>query len=319
MLISIIVPVYNEQDNLERLNREIFAVLTAEKIDFEIIYVDDGSVDNSFQELKKNSERCGNNIKIIKLIRNFGQTQAMAAGIDYAQGDVAIFMDADLQNDPADISKMMEQLNRGYDVVSGWRRNRNDALFLRKIPSYIANKLISKLTGVKLKDHGCILKAYKRECLKQIRFYGNMHRFIPAYLALKGARIAEVEGNHRPRHKGVSKYNLMRAFEVLLDLCTLKLFWGYSTKPIYVFGGAGVFLIILSLFTALAVIIRKLFYGGIWVSPMLFLFILFFTMGVQFILMGVLAELLIRIYYDKSSLYSVDVVIRPGERYKDKI
>ncbi|MFH1460402.1 MAG: glycosyltransferase [Candidatus Omnitrophota bacterium] len=296
MKISIIIPVFNEQGNLTLLNSKIQQMLESEKLDFEIIYINDGSKDNSLEEL---AQICSQNVrvKIINLIRNYGQTQAIAAGVDNAAGEVIITMDADLQNDPKDIPKILEKINQGFEVVSGWRVNRKDGFLLRVFPSYIANLFFSALTKVKLHDLGCSLKGYKKEILEKIEFFGQIHRFLPICAAMYGAKITEIPVKHHKRLNGKSKYGTFRVFNVILDMLTLMFMWKFTGKPVYIFGGIGMFSFGLSLFLAIFIIIRKLIWGGVWVSPLLFLFIMFFIIGMQFILMGILAELIIRLYY----------------------
>ncbi|MBU2063315.1 MAG: glycosyltransferase, partial [Candidatus Omnitrophica bacterium] len=227
---------------------------------------------------------------------NYGQTQAIAAGFDNADGQKIIIMDADLQNDPADIPKLLHKLEEGYDLVSGWRINRQDNLLLKKIPSFLANKLSLRVSKVKIHDLGCTLKAYRRELLENIEFYGEIHRFLPFCAAMQGAKIAEIPVKHYKRKFGKSKYGIWRGFRIILDLFPLIFAWKFITKPIYFFGGIGLFLIGLSAITAFFIIIRKLFWAGVWVSPLLFLFVILLSIGVQFILMGIMMEFIIRLY-----------------------
>ena len=299
-MVSIIIPVYNEKSNLNLLNERLQKALDKIDEESEIIYVDDNSLDGSYKLLK---EFCqfNNKTKLISLSRNFGQTLAVQAGIDHSQGDILVIMDADLQNEPEDIPNLLQKIREGYDVVSGWRKHRKDPYFTKKIPSFLGNSLISFLFKVKLHDFGCALKAYKREAISNVRLYGEMHRLLPLYLAMRGASIAEVEVAHNPRLRGKTHYGLSRVFKVSLDLLTARFFEIYSTKPIYFFGGAGVVLIFPGIAVGILVIIRTLVFQGVWVSPLLFISLMFLTMGIQLILMGLLAEIIIRIYYKSST------------------
>ena len=295
-MISIAIPVYNEEKNLESLEIELDKVMKSTGEDYEIIYIDDGSCDKSLAELIKISQR-DEKVKIIHLMRHYGQTEAMQAGIDYSKGRILVFMDADGQNDPRDIPRLLAKIEEGYDVVSGWRKDRKDPLLTRRLPSFLANKLISVVTGLKLNDYGCTLKAYKKEAIKGVKLYGEMHRFIPVYAAMKGYSVAEVEVSHNKRTYGKSKYGLLRIFKVILDLFTVRFIGSYLTKPIYLFGGIGLCLFLCGILVGVFVVIRKVVFGGIWISPLLFITITLLIMGVQFILMGLLAEIIIRIYY----------------------
>ncbi len=295
-MLSVIIPVYNEANNLKLLHHKLTKVLDSLNQEYEICYVDDSSTDGSLDILKVLAGSLGR-VKLIRLARNFGQTLAIQAGVDNSKGEVVIFMDADLQNDPADIPKLLEKINQGYDVVSGWRRCRKDPWFSKRIPSFIGNSIIALLFKVKLHDLGCTLKAYKRDIISNIRLYGEMHRLLPLYASMRGASIAEVEISHSPRLAGKTHYGWSRIFKVSLDLVTIRFFENFSTKPIYFFGGAGIGLLILGSAVGVLVIIRKMMFGGIWVSPLLFISLMFITMGMQFILMGLLAEIIIRIYY----------------------
>ena len=300
MKLSVILPIYNEEGSIEELYREIKAALAG--IDFasqnyEIIAVNDGSEDKSFEILKRISQD-DRGFRVINFRRNCGQTAAISAGIDFARGEILIPLDADLQNDPADIPKFLEKINQGFDVVSGWRKERKDA-FSRRFPSQVANFIISFITKVKLHDYGCTMKAYKRELVKDIRFYGEMHRFMPAYAAWYGAKIGEIVVNHRPRKCGQAKYGISRIFRVILDLLTVKFLMAYLTKPMHFFGRAGLILLFLGFLSGIATLMLK-FVFGISLSttqlPLLTVFLI--IIGVQFILMGLLAEILIRIYYE---------------------
>ncbi|MFH1830934.1 MAG: glycosyltransferase family 2 protein [Pseudomonadota bacterium] len=296
--ISIIVPFFNEGDNVAQLYDELLASLEPLGKAFEIIIVDDGSTDGSaslLDELAKKDSR----VKIIHFTRNFGQTAAMAAGFTYAKGRIYIAIDADNQNDPADIARLLNKLDEGYDVVSGWRRKRRDNIITRRIPSIIANKLLSSVTGVRLKDYGCSLKAYRAEYVDAIDLYGEMHRFIPAYAHMAGARVAEIDVGHRPRTKGTSKYGLTRVFKVLMDLITVKFLISYAKKPGYLFGGFGSVLCLAGMASAVEVIVEK-FVSGTFAhkNPFLLLAVFLFMIGIQLILMGLIAELLVRTYHE---------------------
>lgn len=297
MRLSIILPVYNEEENIDELYQEIKAILGFLSLDYEIIAINDGSEDKSLEVLRKIAEGDAK-FKVISFRRNYGQTAAISAGIDFAQGDILIPIDADLQNDPADIPKFLEKINEGFDVVSGWRKDRKDNL-ARRLPSQMANWLISFITKVKLHDYGCTMKAYKKEMVKDTRFYGEMHRFMPAYVAWYGGKIAEIVVNHRPRKHGKAKYGLSRVFRVILDLLTVKFLMTYLTKPIHFFGSIGLFSLFLGFLSGLGTLIYKFVLGLSLRTTQLPLLTVFFTViGVQFILMGLLAEILIRIYYE---------------------
>ncbi len=299
--LSIILPVYNEAKNIKLQYNKIIKGIKPIKKKYEIIFIDDGSTDQSFENLS-NLAKTDKNLKIIQFRRNFGQTAAMAAGIEYARGEIIIFMDADLQNDPNDIKKLLDKLDEGYDVVSGWRVNRKDKLFLRKIPSKIANKIISIISEVPLHDTGCSLKAYRSDILKKVKLYGEMHRFIPVHASWIGARIAEIPVNHHARKYGESKYGIRRTFKVLLDLLTIKFMGSFSTKPIYLYGGLGLILFILSFISSLAVILMKIFKNtNMTGNPLLLLTVLFVLMSFLLTLMGIQAEIMIRIYHENQN------------------
>jgi glycosyltransferase involved in cell wall biosynthesis len=297
--LSIIVPVYNEADSLPILFEDIRRVLEPVPCCWEVVFVDDGSSDGSLAALEQLAKLDEQRVRVVVLRRNFGQTTAIAAGIDHAVGDVIVLMDADLQNDPADIPCMLDKIAEGYDVVSGWRVNRQDTFLTRTLPSRLANGLISWVTGVHLHDYGCTLKAYRREVITGFRLYGEMHRFIPAYAHWVGARITEIPVHHHARQYGKTKYGLERTLKVLLDLLTVKYLNQYANKPIYLFGGAGFVLIGLSLFTLLVIILRRIFLDEHLVrSPLLLMSTMFFIVGFQSILMGLIAELLARTYHE---------------------
>ena len=258
--ISLVIPVYNEEDNLIPLYEKIVESLEPDAIEFEVILVNDGSRDKSMQRLRELVDR-DSRIVAVDLRRNFGQTAAMAAGIDHARGEFVVTLDADLQNDPADIPAMLSRAKEGFDIVSGWRKERKDAFVSRTLPSMIANKIISTITGTHLHDYGCTLKVYRREALKGLSLYGEMHRFLPALVARHGASILEMKVSHHPRLHGESKYGIGRTFKVILDLLTVKFLTSYSTKPIYVFGGVGMVLFFAGFFAAVVMVYAKLVHG----------------------------------------------------------
>jgi glycosyltransferase involved in cell wall biosynthesis len=299
--ISVFLPVYNEEPNLTPLHAKLDQALKALNRTAEIIYVDDGSTDSSLKilrELARNDPR----VRVVALRRNYGQTAAMAAGIDAATGRVLIPMDADLQNDPADIVRLLDKLDEGYDVVSGWRKNRKDKMVTRKIPSMIANRVISWIGGVPLHDYGCSLKAYRRESLEDVRLYGEMHRFIPIYASWAGARVSEIPVEHHPRTMGKSKYGLSRTLKVIFDLMTIKFMASYQTKPIYVFGSFGMLAFAISLLAGFYALFLKIFHRADFVqTPLPILAIVMFAVGVQFLLMGLLAEMLVRTYHESQA------------------
>ena len=298
--ISVVVPLLNEQDNIGPLHRQITEALTG-KYQYEIIFIDDGSTDGSLSVLRRlQKEDAG--VRIISLRKNFGQTAALSAGFAHSRGEIIVAIDADLQNDPADIPKMIEKLKEGCDVVSGWRKKRHDNAVTRLLPSKVANWLISTITGVKLHDYGCTLKAYRREILDEINLYGEMHRFIPALASWSGAAIAEMVVNHRPRTAGTTKYGLDRTWKVILDLITVKFLLSFSTKPIQLFGGWGLISFILCFLSGIAVILMKIIKKtDMTGNPLLYLTILFFVISAQFILMGLIAELLVRTYHESQN------------------
>lgn len=295
---SIVVPIYNEQDNIEALYSAITTALDSCGQQFEVILVDDGSVDNSWNMLAQVAQR-DSRFKVIRFRRNFGQTAAMSAGFDAASGDIIIPMDGDLQNDPADIPLLIQKLNEGYDVVSGWRSNRQDTFVTRKIPSMLANALISRMTGVHLHDYGCTLKAYRREVLDGVNLYGEMHRFVPALASQVGAKVTEMPVRHHPRIHGVSKYGISRTLRVVLDLITVKFLLSYSTKPIQLFGKWGVYTLMAGFLSGAATVYMKFFEElSMNRNPLLILTALLIFMGVQFIVLGLLGEVNARTYHE---------------------
>jgi glycosyltransferase involved in cell wall biosynthesis len=301
MKISVVIPVYNEQGSLQILQKKIDAVLQKLNVDYEVIYVDDASTDKTPQILD-DINKTNANVKLISLSRNFGQTQAIAAGVDAAKGQIIVTMDADLQNDPADIPKLLTKLDEGYDVVSGWRKKRKDDLWLKRIPSSLANSISAFVTGVKIHDLGCTLKAYRSRIIKAIEFHGEIHRLLPLYAAVQGAKIAEIPVKHYERKYGKSKYGVSRFFKVILDMFAVMFMWKFLPKPIYAFGSVGLASLTMSGIIGLFIIFRKVFLSGVWVSPLLFVFVIFFLIGIQFILMGILAEFILRLYFGVKDL-----------------
>ncbi len=305
--LSIIIPVYNEEENLENLNTQIFKLLEGAGLKYEIIYVNDGSTDRSIHVLKEIS--VNEHVKIIDFTRNFGQTQALQAGIDEACGDVIIPMDADLQNDPLDILKMLELYDKGFDIVSGWRKNRHDNI-IRVIPSKIANSIICALTGIKLHDFGCTLKIYNAKLLKKIRLYGELHRFIPVAVSIfgGGANFVEVEVNHHKRIHGKSKYNMTRTFRVILDLFTLVFFQRFIDRPMYFFGGCSLILFLISLFVLILTLLNTSVFSFI-ISFITGCF--FFGLAFLALLIGLIADLLMRTYFESSGkkVYNIKEIL----------
>ena len=295
--LSVIIPVYNEAENIPLLHERLRYVLEGQMFTYEIIYIDDGSEDDTFVCLNMLSKK-DEHVRVIRLWRNFGQTAALAAGVSYSVGEILIFMDGDLQNDPVDIPRLLAKIDEGYDVVSGWRKNRQDAQWGRKFPSVIANKLISMVTGVHLNDYGCTLKAYRYEVFRHIRLYGEMHRFIPAYAALAGASITELPVNHHARQFGTSKYGMSRVVRVLLDLMTLKFLGSFGTKPLYAFGALGLSLLAVGGGVSSYALCRRILPPYIHIRPLLPISLLFSGFGLLSIMMGLLAELLMRTYYE---------------------
>lgn len=297
--VSVVVPIYNEAQSLPKLYEELTAVLTDIGVDYEIILVDDGSTDDSATVAKELQQSDSAHLRFAILRRNFGQTAAMAAGFDLARHDVIIPIDADLQNDPGDIPRLLDKMNEGYDVVSGWRSERKDKLLSRRMPSVVANSLISTITGVKLHDYGCTLKAYRREVTSHMKFYGELHRFLPVLASWAGARVAEVEVNHRPREFGTSKYGMDRTLRVILDLMTIKFLLSYSTKPMQVFGKWGLAAMLVGFATGLLTLGQKLWSGqDVSDNAWLFVSMLFSLAGLQLICMGLLGEISVRTYYE---------------------
>lgn len=315
MDLSLVIPVYNEEKNLPHLFEAIYNILSPMNKSWEVILVNDGSRDLSLDVLHEYAAKDPEHVRVVVFRRNFGQTAAIAAGIDYASGETIVLLDADLQNDPADIPMLLAKLDEGYDLVSGWRKDRKDNAITRNLPSHAANWLISQVTGVHLHDYGCTLKAYRRDALAGFRLYGEMHRFIPVFAHSVGARIAELPVQHHPRKFGKANYGLERTIKVLLDLFTVKFLLSYSNKPIYLFGGAGMALILGSALLMLYLFIRRFFDGvAVLGSPLFQLGVMFAIMGFQSILMGLIAELLARTYHESQSkpTYTVRETINLG-------
>jgi len=312
MAVSVVIPLYNEEENVEILHERLDATMKLIG-DYEIVYVDDGSTDGTLRLLEQIQAR-DENVVVLSLRRNFGQTAAFAAGFDFARGDVVVTMDGDLQNDPTDIPKLLEAIKE-YDLVSGWRKKRQDS-FSRTFPSKMANWLISKVTGVRLHDYGCSLKAYRRDVVKNLKLYGEMHRFIPAVASWYGVRIAEVETIHHPRLRGKSKYGISRTMKVLLDLVTVKFLQSFSTKPIQFFGPLGLFFgfagTVISIYLTAAKIFKGIDIGG---RPLLLLGALLIIVGIQFIGMGLLGEMIVRVYHEsqKKPIYTMKKILGPGK------
>ena len=314
--LSIVIPVYNEEESLPHLYDAVSSAMQELDQKWEVILVNDGSKDHSLDVLKGLAAANPAHVRVVDLRRNFGQTAAMAAGIDYAVGEVIVLMDADLQNDPTDIPMMLEKIEEGYEVVSGWRYDRHDTYLTRTLPSNLANGLISWTTGVKLHDYGCTLKAYRREVLTGFRLYGEMHRFIPVYADSVGAKMIEVKVKHHARKYGKAKYGLERTMKVVLDLFTVTFLSKYSNKPIYLFGGTGIVLGIVSLITLLFLLVRRLV-GGVspFDSPLFPSALMVGIMGFQSILMGLLSEQLTRVYHESQDkpTYTVREIINIDE------
>ena len=297
-LVSIVIPVFNEAENVAPLYREIAAAVAGRTEEYEIIFVDDGSSDASLAELK--SLHAGDaRVRIVQFRKNFGQSAAISAGFALCRGDVVIAMDADLQNDPADIPQLVDKVGQGYDIVNGWRRDRHDKWLTRKVPSYFGNKLISWITGTRLHDYGCTLRGFNRDVVKNLKLYGEMHRYIPAIASRMGIRSTEIPVNHRARKFGRSKYGLGRTFRVLIDLISLKFLLAYSHRPLQIFGGVGLLMIVTGLGCGSYLTYAKFVLNqGIAGRPLLFFTLLMIFLGFQAISLGLLAEMLSRIYHE---------------------
>jgi len=318
--VSIVIPLFNEIENVETLYEKIIPAVDSMGRNTEIIFVDDGSIDGTFDVLQ-NIQPIDPRVWVIRLRRNFGQAAAFSAGFDFARGGVIVTMDGDLQNDPADIPRLLEKIDQGYDIVSGWRVKRHDNFITRRLPSMIANALISRVTGVKLHDYGCSLKAYRMEVVKNIRLYGELHRFIPAIASWMGIQVAEVTVTHFPRRHGRSKYGLGRTFRVILDLITVKFMLNYATRPLQIFGLAGMLSLFIGIVISGYLTILRLFYNqALSDRPILLLGVLLIMLGVQLILMGLLGELIVRTYHESQNkpIYAVrDILGGVNEEISD--
>ncbi len=313
--LSLVIPVYNEEENLPLLFKAIHRALDPLGYKWEVIFVDDGSRDNSLAVLQTLAGQDKQHVRVVVFRRNFGQTAAIAAGLDHAAGEIIVLLDSDLQNDPEDIPLLLAKLNEGYDLVSGWRKDRKDNSLTRTLPSILANGLISWVTGVHLHDYGCTLKAYRRDALAGFRLYGEMHRFIPVFAHSIGARITEIPVRHHARKFGRANYGLERTVKVLLDLFTVKFLLSFSNKPIYLFGGTGMGLILGSALMLLYLFLRRLIYNvAVLGSPIFQLAVMFAILGFQAILMGLIAELLVRTYHESQAkpTYTVRATMNLG-------
>jgi glycosyltransferase involved in cell wall biosynthesis len=313
--LSVVLPVFNEAENLPALHEALTGVLDGLGKRYELLYVDDGSTDGSFTVLGRLADKAPH-VRLIRLRRNYGQTAAISAGIAAASGRVLCVLDSDGQNDPRDIPRLLARLDEGFDVVSGWRKHRKDPWLSRRLPSAIANRLISWITGVPLHDYGCTLKVYRVAALEGIRLYGEMHRLIPAFAAHEGARVGELAVDHHPRRAGRSSYGIDRTLKVILDLIVMKFLFGYATKPIYVFGAIGVASCLAGVLAGGVTVIEKLL-AGVYVhrNPLILLAVFLFLLGVQCVLMGLLAELLIRTYHEsqRKATYVVAERVHPAD------
>lgn len=301
MDLSIVIPIYNEEENIPLLYDEIKQALAETDKTYEIVFVDDGSKDRSLALLEELQEK-DEQVIVVAFRRNFGQTAAMSAGFDYARGDICITMDGDLQNDPRDIPEMIAKVEEGYDVVTGWRHDRKDPFLSRRLPSIMANRLISWITGVKLNDYGCTLKAFRKEVVQNIKLYGEMHRFIPAIASGMGISFTQIKVNHRARRFGTSKYGISRTIRVILDLITVKFLLSYATRPLHVFGLMGFVSSSLGFVIALVMTVQRQLFGiPLGSRPLLLLAILLIFIGIQFITIGLVAELVVRTYHESQS------------------
>ncbi len=297
-MISIIIPVYNEEENVAILYEEIFNVVSGKFKDYEIIYINDGSTDNSLAKLKELNKN-DNKVKIINFRKNFGQSASISAGFELCSGDIIVTLDADLQNDPADIPLIVEKLLEGYDMVNGWRKDRKDKVLSRKIPSYFGNKLVSFITKVKLHDYGCSLRAFRKDVVKNLKLYGEMHRYLPAFASRMGIKSIEIPVNHRERRFGVSKYGISRTFRVVLDLISLKYLLSFAHRPLQIFGGLGLIMMFFGFLSGTYLSYEKLIAGQpISGRPLLFFTVLLLFLGFQIITLGLIAEMLTKIYHE---------------------
>jgi glycosyltransferase involved in cell wall biosynthesis len=296
--ISIVIPVYNEEENIEHLYERLKLSLDKMGKSYEVILIDDGSLDRSYKKLREIHEK-DRNFKIIRFRRNFGQTQAMSAGFDHSRGNIVITLDADLQNDPSDIPEILKKMNEGYDIVSGWRKDRKDKMISRRLPSRVANRMISKLFNIRLHDYGCTLKAYRKDILDNIELYGEMHRYIPAVASWMGVKVAEIPVKHHPRKYGRAKYGISRTIRVILDLITIKFLLTYSKKPMQIFGLLGFVAAIVGFVLTTWLIVERVFFNvGLTDRPLFILSIFVFLAGIQFITMGLLGEIMMRTYHE---------------------
>ena len=312
--VTVTVPLYNEADNIPILYQRISDAMNALGRSWELVLVNDGSRDRSAEILDEIAAR-DERVSVVHFRRNYGQTAAFMAGLDHARGSIIVPMDGDLQNDPADVVKLLAKLDEGYDVVSGWRKDRKDSPMKRNLPSRIANTIISRVSGVPLHDYGCSLKAYRRDVLEGVKLYGEMHRFVPIYASWNGARVAEMEVTHHPRLHGASNYGLERVIKVVLDLLVVKFLFRYAGKPIYVFGGFGMLSILLGGLTGIWALVLKFFFGvSLIQTPLPTLAIFLVAIGILSVLMGLLAEMLNRTYHESQgkSVYRVARVVRRG-------
>jgi glycosyltransferase involved in cell wall biosynthesis len=310
--VTVTIPIFNEEENIPILYDRLRAALERSGREWDVVLVDDGSTDGSAKALDDIAQK-DPRITVVHFRRNFGQTAAFMAGIDYARGKIIVPMDGDLQNDPDDIAKLLEKLDEGYEVVSGWRKDRKDNAFKRNFPSRVANNLISSVSGVHLHDYGCSLKAYRRDVLEGVKLYGEMHRFVPIYAAWNGARVTEIEVTHHPRLYGQSKYGLERVIKVVLDLIVVKFLFRYASKPIYVFGGFGFLSILFGILAGIWALALKLFNGTSLIqTPLPLLSVFLGAVGVLSILMGLLAEMLNRTYHESQDkpVYRVSYIAR---------
>lgn len=317
--LTITIPIFNEEGNIALLYEQVLAAADQLGVPWELILVNDGSRDRSAERLDEIAVRDAR-ITVVHLRRNYGQTAALMAGMDYARGSVIVPMDGDLQNDPADIGRLLAKLDEGFDVVSGWRKNRQDHAVRRNLVSRVANRIISRVSGVHLHDYGCSLKAYRRDILEGVKLYGEMHRFVPIYAAWNGARVSEIEVQHHPRHHGQSKYGLERVVKVVLDLAVVTFLFKYAGKPIYVFGGFGLFSLICSLLAGVLAVALKLFHGvSLIQTPLPLLAIFLGSVGVLSILMGLLAEMLNRTYHESQAkpVYVISRIVRDASQGRD--
>jgi glycosyltransferase involved in cell wall biosynthesis len=314
--VSIVIPVYNEEDNVALLHDRLISSLEGSGYRYEVVYVDDGSTDSSFARLCEIADS-HEEVTVVRFRRNFGQTAAISAGMDYSTGEIVVLLDADLQNDPADVPALLCKIEEGYDLVSGWRKYREDNWLLRTLPSLIANRLIGWATGIHLHDYGCTLKAYRRDLVDHLRLYGEMHRFIPALSSAVGASMAEIEVTHHPRVHGVSKYGLARTIRVMLDLATVKFLTSFGSSPIYLFGTFGLAMILGSFVSGTAMALQKFLIGVSFIqTPLLLLSALLFILGTHAILLGFTTELLVRTYHEsqKKPTYIVRQIVAKGRR-----